>query len=232
MKENRIMNDIKKFIEEDLEKDYSEDFSDVNISPEIYNRLKNAAAEIDKKHIERRKKNRVKRFVQVAACFIVMFSVITFTVHEVATAMKALFFDVNIDEEGGGIVLKPQKNFDLLNEWDEYYYPEYIPEGFELEVVDDEYGREMIFMAQDNDIIIEIDEDPLNASISHDTDTASVENIRINGWDGYLFVDEEHLYVDLILYTDINITGILMRQSTDKEIVIDIAESLKLIRNE
>jgi len=232
MKENRIMNDIKKFIEEDLEKDYSEDFSDVNISPEIYNRLKNAAAEIDKKHIERRKKNRVKRFVQVAACFIVMFSVITFTVPEVATAMKALFFDVNIDEEGGGIVLKPQKNFDLLNEWDEYYYPEYIPEGFELEVVDDEYGREMIFMAQDNDIIIEIDEDPLNASISHDTDTASVENIRINGWDGYLFVDEEHLYVDLILYTDINITGILMRQSTDKEIVIDIAESLKLIRNE
>ena len=233
MKKNKIIKELGEIIENDLEKDYQCDFSDVTISSEIYDKIKNAAAEIDRQYIERKRRVRLKRLVQTVACFIAVCSVITFTMPQAATAMKALLFDVSVDEEAGGMALEPQKDFAVMSQWDEYYYPQYLPDGFELEIADDEYvSKKMIFGSKDSDIIIDMQQDDLNANVSHDIDTASVERIRINGWDGYIFIDEEYCYVDLILYTDINLTTILMRESTDEDIVLDIAENLKLIKNE
>ena len=69
-----------------------------------------------------------------------------------------------------------------------------------------------------------------NVAISHDTDTNTVEEVRIGYYKGYLFEDVQNQSIDVYWLTDDKQLVVAATGEMDKETVIKIAEGLEFTK--
>ena len=186
--------------------------------------------EYDKQRKEKRKKKYISILSKVAIFIIVCSVAIPFIAPKHAEAFRTKIFDMFFNEKSGSVSLRGQTEIDMLGDWDEYYYPEYIPETYELvaaEKVDE--SSTMLFISNDRKHELRIEELPQNSNISIDTDHTSIENVKIGYYDAVYAICKE---ADSALLTWVNekkIISIHGDTSIDKQEYIKIAEKLKFV---
>ena len=87
-----------------------------------------------------------------------------------------------------------QKTFDVPNGWEGMYYPSYIPAEFEVESVENSFGREFAAYMRDknnSDIRLIFEEMSENNEMNVDTENARVYHTEIYGRDAIVSIKEE-----------------------------------------
>ena len=187
------------------------------------------AREFDGKKKKRDRAQKIKRFSQVAAVFLVCIVVTLSVALEASDAFRVRLYSLIFNSENGSVSLSEEES-DLIGDWKDYWYPEFIPEGFNLIAAEDDGGqRILLFESNDGKFNFQIIDMPLDTSVSVDTDTNTIEEIKIGHYRGYMFVDDIYDSIMLFWKTDDRQMMIDARNGIKEDTVKRIAEGLKYV---
>lgn len=171
-----------------------------------------------------RRKRHLKQICAVFLCCILLATAVTTVSSE---AFRAKVFGFFFDDKDGYTDLVPAED----SASDEFFYPEYLPEGYEL-VSDEDVGgagRELIFEnAEKEDFIVLTQSSDNNLELSFDTEKTIKEACLVGEYEGWYFHssnDNEGDTHTLIWERH----GIFLELSTtlSKEETLEIATNLK-----
>lgn len=185
----------------------------------------------DRKANKRKVTEKRKRILQVAAVFLVCITTMTAIAVETSEAFRVRFYSLFTNETDGSVTLLTEREQEIIGEWEDYWYPTYVPNGFQMVAAEKRDNESVIvFESNDRKISFRIMEFSFNVAISHDTDTNTVEEVRIGYYKGYLFEDVQNQSIDVYWLTDDKQLVVAATGEMDKETVIKIAESLEYRR--
>ncbi|MBR1989014.1 MAG: hypothetical protein IJ987_00940 [Firmicutes bacterium] len=116
-----------------------------------------------------KKKKLMKGITRAAAVFAVCLGLTT----AVASAFHVNVFKLIFNPDSGSVTLLSETEQEMIGDWEGYWYPEYLPEGFYLaEAEEVEKLRYMLFIDDKSDKEIIIINDAQSMQYSFDTDTA------------------------------------------------------------
>lgn len=177
---------------------------------------------------ERRTKRKTARqhCLRTAAAFLVCFVVFNAAALGTSEAYREKVFSLFYDNEQGGVTLNFDTGHELVEEWEGYWYPSWLPEGYQLYAAERNDAMDcLLFMSEDMENVLRIVSYPPESTISFDTDTLKHEQMKINLYDGYYFYDEFSCYI--VIGTDTNTVITEHEGAIDKEVMKKIAENLR-----
>ena len=69
-----------------------------------------------------------------------------------------------------------------------------------------------------------------NINLIYNSDDVEIENVKVGQYDGALFVNSNYNYIHLTWLAENQIIEIKISESTDSELILKIAESMKFIK--
>ena len=123
-----------------------------------------------------------------------------------------------------------QKAFGVPAEWEGMYYPSYIPAGFEVESIDNLFGRELSVYMHDKknpDARLIFEEMSETNEMNMDTENARVYHTEIHGSDAIVSVKEK---TSAVIWSKNNRILSVMMDGDNEEQVLKVAESVKQIK--
>ena len=123
-----------------------------------------------------------------------------------------------------------QKTFDVPNGWEGMYYPSYIPAEFEVESVENSFGREFAAYMRDknnSDIRLIFEEMSENNEMNVDTENARVYHTEIYGRDAIVSIKEE---TSTVIWSENNRILSVMMDGDNEEQILKVAKSVKQIK--
>lgn len=185
----------------------------------------------DKKAKKQRVIDKRKRILQVAAVFLVCITTLTAIAVETSEAFRVRFYSFFTNETDGSVTLLPEQEQDLIGGWEDYWYPTYVPDGFQMVAAEKRDNESVIvFESNNRKTSFRIMEFSFNVAISHDTDTNTVEEVRIGYYKGYLFEDVQNESISVYWLTDDRQMEVAATGEMDKETVLKIAERLEFTK--
>lgn len=196
---------------------------DIPPDPEILRRVR----EVDRKNVKEKRKKKVVKYLQITAAFVLCFTTMSAIAMETSDAFRVRVYQLFEDKEQGGVTLFTQEEYDLIGDWDNYWYPTYLPENTTMIGAEkDGVERVMAFRLEDG-AEVRINEYSLDCRISVDTDHTTMEEVRIGYYKGYLFTLDEYLHMSVFWMTDDRQLSVRMEGKLDKELLLQIAEGLE-----
>ncbi|MBH1940177.1 DUF4367 domain-containing protein [Mobilitalea sibirica] len=188
-----------------------------------------------RQELRKKKRNdnriRVMRQLKKAAIFILLLVGVNYFLVISVDAYRVRFFNtiMNIQERFTQIdYVKDSNQTTIPDNWDGYYYPSYIPEGYQLDSVigDTRLVRVIHYVKEDQKIIFQ--QFTGQPSIQVDSEGGIVERIEIFGDQKAVFVEKENYRSISWTFDD----RVFFLQSSDIDItknhLIKIAESLEI----
>ena len=123
-----------------------------------------------------------------------------------------------------------QKAFDVPNGWEGMYYPSYIPAEFEVESVENSFGREFAAYMRDRnnlDVRLIFEEMSENNEMNVDTENARVYHTKIHGSDAIVSIKEK---TSAVIWSESNRILSIMMDGDNEEQILKVAESVKQIK--
>ena len=123
-----------------------------------------------------------------------------------------------------------QKSFDVPNGWEGMYYPSYIPAEFEVESVENSFGREFAAYMRDknnSDVRLIFEEMSENNEMNVDTENARVYHTEIYGRDAIVSIKEE---TSTVIWSENNRILSVMMDGDNEEQILKVAKSVKQIK--
>ena len=123
-----------------------------------------------------------------------------------------------------------QSSFDVPAEWEGMYYLSYIPDGFEVESIDNSFKRDLMVTMRkqhDYDTRLIFNEAANGVDISIDTENAQVYHTEIHGNDAIVSLKEKF---SLITWSENNRILSVMIDGKNEEELLRVAESVKQIK--
>ena len=123
-----------------------------------------------------------------------------------------------------------QKAFDVPNGWEGMYYPSCIPAEFEVESVENSFGREFAAYMRDRnnlDVRLIFEEMSENNEINVDTENARVYHTEIYGRDAIVSIKEK---TSSVIWNESNRILSIMMDGDNEEQILKVAESVKQIK--
>ena len=123
-----------------------------------------------------------------------------------------------------------QKAFDVPNGWEGMYYPSYIPAEFEVESVENSFGREFAAYMRDknnSDVRLIFEEMSENNEMNVDTENARVYHTKIHGSDAIVSIKEK---TSSVIWNESNRILSIMMDGDNEEQILKVAESVKQIK--
>lgn len=192
------------------------------------------AREIDRKReLEQKisKKQAMRRAATAAAIVLALLLFFGISDMQPVEAFRAKFLNTIKKDDVGALVMKSDAE-ELLKDWEDYWYPTYIPEGYSLwEAVADDFRKILIFSAEnDTDKIRLSSFDADSTQATHDTDNHEYKEISIGAYKGYLFSNEENQFLRAIWIAEKDLLMLESSGSLSEEELLKFAESLKFIK--
>lgn len=189
------------------------------------------AAEYDKKRC-REKKKISRRFVQIAAVFVVAAVTLGGISLEASEAFKSKNYELSVNKDTGEVLLVPDNEKELLKDLqkaDRNNYPEYLPEELrEVSYSESDMERVISFMPKDEAYeIIFYEYEPENLSMTYNMEINTLEEIKIGENKGYLFTDATDKNLSLVWQSGNKVLKLTSFNFDNREEFIKIAESIK-----
>lgn len=200
----------------------------VEVPEDLHNEMLAFVRELDRKDAERRKKQLYARVMRIAAVFCVCFITMGTLALGTSDAFRERIFTLFQNKEEGSVTLRNESEYELIGNWTDYWYPTWMPEGYYLLGADKQAGV-MLYVSDSENVEIRIIENDLNTSQTFDTDTTAAAAIEVQGYEGYLFVDEKNKSVDFVWMTESRQIHINQKNSADASIVRKVADNMKYI---
>lgn len=234
---DEVLKEVAKLSKEEIVEENKEYLKKTESIDEIFSMLEPDqsflafARAYDRKANKRKVTEKRKRILQVAAVFLVCITTMTAIAVETSEAFRVRFYSLFTNETDGSVTLLTEREQEIIGEWEDYWYPTYVPNGFQMVAAEKRDNESVIFFeSNDRKISFRIMEFSFNVAISHDTDTNTVEEVRIGYYKGYLFEDVQNQSIDVYWLTDDKQLVVAATGEMDKETVIKIAEGLEFTK--
>lgn len=171
------------------------------------------------------------RFSRYAAVFIGCLVVAGTIGVATSDAFKAKLFNVFISEETGSVALESVPEDSPMENWSDYWYPEYIPDGFKFTAAEESNFDKIIrFDSIDSDQYIIISMWNSEGSVTaYNMDGVEYGSISIGEYEGYYFTDEKDGSCIVTWLTEEQTIRIIS-QYVDKSEIIKVAESMTYVK--
>ena len=185
----------------------------------------------DRSRAKAKKRQKFSKLTRAAAVFLISVVVVGAIGVGTSEAFRVKVFSIFKNDDTGSVTMINENEEELLADWSDYWYPEYMPEGFVLDGAEaDEIEKAMHFSLVNGDAEIIISVGILDYFvISHNIEDCEVEEVDIGYYKGYMFTDKLYNTCDVIWQTDENLMSIDAIGYTDKGEILKIAENLKYI---
>lgn len=191
-------------------------------------RILKVAEDIDKKSHIAHKRFVKQRWVRFAAIFMICFVTLSAVTMGTSEAFRKRIFNLFGDNKNGVVTLQTKTEHDLIGDWSDYWYPEYMTKDFYLnDAIEDK--KFLFYKNRNQDAYIRIFSAE-EGGISFDPDTTQYEQIQIGLYDAYIFSNNEGVYCILICVTENGIFEIWWEGQIDMDEIIKIAENMKFIK--
>ena len=219
-------------IDLDIENEIEEtEKRDVKIPEEYYEQMRPFIHNLNRELEQKRKKSMRQRWLRTAAVFAIAFISLNAAALGTSEAYRHKVFSLFHDEKHGGVTFVFDAESEMVDGWEQYWVPTWIPEGFQLYATEkNEAGLFMMFQ-NDNENVIRLIEYLSDSQVSFDTDTSEMEQISIKGNDGYFLLDEEYKTGKFLW----NMEGVLVElefqgSQISKDDMLKIAQSMEYIK--
>lgn len=232
MSKNREARNSIGIILEEMMDEQEENYDNVIIPGEIDKKMLDFMKTADEQRERKYTKKRRKKYSQICVAAVVAIIVTTTITVASVDALRIKYFGFLLKQNEGNISFTPKEDPDnLLAGWSDYWYPEYIPEGFELIYVENNQIEKLLrFDSKETDAFIIITEDFVQGNIGMDTDWATMTEMEVNGVNGYLFEDDSSNLRTLMWMKD-DVTFMVCGNNTrDSQMIIKMGESLKYVK--
>lgn len=220
---------LAELIAEDMEKELEEiEKLDVEVPEELHQHMLEFVRELDRKDAQRRRKQFRIRAMRFAAVFCVCIITMGTLALGTSEALRERVFTLFHNEEDGSVTLRTKSEYDMIGSWDDYWYPTWIPEGYYLLGADKKAGV-MLFVSDTEEAEIRIVESSLDSNHSFDADTTKADVVKIQEYEGYLFIDQENCSVDVMWLTESRRISIKQKYSLDESVIFKIAENMEYV---
>ncbi len=232
-KSEAVLTYVGKSLAEESDAEYERivaEMSDVKMPEDLRMQIK-GMTEADRQETGKKSSGRIVKKLSIAACvalavFVGAGAILVTNVD----AVRDKFRNFIMEEEPTHITLTPNSEENGLPEgvpatWEGFWYPSYLPEGFEFDfAADREWMKTLTFKDENGDYIYLSQESAEGSIISIDNEADENGSVRIkNMYDGYWIKNGEEYFLVWIQADRI----IDIRASIDLDKIIKIAESLK-----
>lgn len=201
----------------------------VFVPPELHEKMIAFANELDRDDAAKKRRTfrrKAARFAAIfTACFITMGSFAVSTSEAFRLQILHLFYNNETDS----VTLRNETEYDYIGSWDEYWYPEWLPEGFYM-LGAVEKDHLMVFVNENSPIEIRFQEYSMNSSASLDIHTSTAEKILINDWNVTLYIDRIHNNMTAVWLINGNTLEVRVTGSTEKKILIKVIEKMRFVK--
>lgn len=183
----------------------------------------------DNKRKAKERKRRCQRFIRAAAIFLVAFVSLNAVAISTSEAYRERIMSLFKDDTG--VILRTEDEYDLIGDWKNFWYPTNLPETYKLslaEKVEDSFV--MLYLDDENSIELRIKEYPVGQGLMFDTDYLAQENLKVGSYDGYIFIDKEHLLHYAVWMTEKDVIYMEFVGNVTTVEVRKIAEGMKFIK--
>lgn len=219
-------------INQDIEREIEEiEKRDVEIPEEYYKQMRPFIHKLNQELEQKKKKQTRQRWMRMAAVFAVVFISLNAAALGTSEAYRDKVFSLFHDEEQGGVTFVFDAEGEMVEDWENYWAPTWIPEGFQLYATDKNESGHFILFQDDKNQIIRLSEYTSDSQISFDTETLGMEEVSIGQNNGYYFKDTEHPRGYVFWYA-VKYPIILEFVGADlnKEVVLKVAENMYYVR--
>lgn len=203
----------------------------VEVPEELDRKILQMAREYDAKHRQEIWKKRGRTALRTAAVFAAFVLGIGAIGMSASEAFRMHIFSMFENRNDGAVAFRDDAAYELLKGWSDYWYPEYLPEGYYLLTAEeDELQKILLFKSAESteELRVYIKNTQLLSMI--DIDTNIYEKTYVNSYDGYIYVDSSSNSADLIWQEDNRILEISISGSTEQDLIMRIAENMKYVK--
>lgn len=178
------------------------------------------------KAIRYRRLNRIARFAAVFLICVITVGAIGMSTSE---AFRTTVFNLfNVDAEDP-VFFRDETEEQLLKGEGDYWYPEYMTEGFEITSIKKiQEGKILTYESKNDQSEIEVVSQHV-PYIIEDEDFSQLEKFKLGNYTGYLVLDEANDWAELFWQVDDVMVSVSSDGLEDKEELVKIAESTRYI---
>ncbi len=229
--ENKLLEQIAEAVSKQYEIENEEAMKALEDVPEYLDKnVFSIIEQLEKENSEQRKKLRRKTALKAAAILIVCTAAFNVVALSVSEAYRSRFFNFIYNDESGSVKFLTENEESLLADWNNYWYPEYLPEGYYLHDAINDIDKTLIFLNNNGNSDIFIRFYNFDTNLTYNSDDVEIENVKVGQYDGILFVNQNYNYTLLTWLAENQIIEIKISESTDSELILKIAESMKFIK--
>ena len=228
---DEIMEKIAEILDEELTADLERYAKmEVEIPPEHDRKILEMARRCDRERRRAKRRTACRKAARVAAVFLVVMLALGGIGISSSEAFRMRVFNLFENKEDGAVVLRSKTDAEILKGWEDYWYPEYLPEGYYLlSAEDDSLTKLLIFKSSDNSREIRLLEDQKGGSLAVDMDTNECEKINNGDYEIYVFCDEKNSTRVAIFGMGEQRIRMYLSDEEDSETICKIAANLQYV---
>lgn len=224
----KFMKTLAKKIDDAFEKEYEElNEAGKEFSLQLDTKLLEAAKFYDKRYAVGQKKRKSRRILQKAAVFLLLVLSVNTLAIGTSHAYRQFVFQVFENKENHSINFHDRAEQDMIGSWNDYWYPTYLPEGYQIVAAEEIPVKCLLIQAVTGEEPLLITEYPQGAELSYDTKHSQISDIRIHNSIGKRIAFEDHTRI--VYPTETIMLEFRFDATIPEQEVVKIAENMEYV---
>ena len=224
----KFMKTLAKKIDDEFEKEYEElNEAGKEFSPQLDAKLLEAAKFYDKRYAVGQKKRKSRKLLQKAAVFLLIFLSVNTLAIGTSHAYRQFVFQMFENEENHSINFHDRAEQDMIGSWNDYWYPTYLPEGYQIVAAEEVPEKCLLIQAGISEASLIITEYSQETELSYDTEHSQISDIRIHNYLGKRIAFENHTII--VYQTETVMLEFRFDATIPEQEVVKIAENMEYV---
>ena len=165
--------------------------------------------------------------MQKAAVFLLIFLSVNTLAIGTSHAYRQFVFQMFENEENHSINFHDRAEQDMIGSWNDYWYPTYLPEGYQIVSAEEIPVKCLLIQAATGEEPLLITEYPQGSELSYDTEHSQISDIRIHNYLGKRIAFEDHTRI--VYPTETMILEFRFDAGIPEREVVKIAENMEYV---
>ena len=226
--DQKIMKALARKTDDAFEKEY-EELNEVGkgFSPQLDAKLSEAAKFYDMQYAAGQKKRKSRQILQKAAVFLLIFLSVNTLAIGTSHAYRQFVFQMFENEENHSINFHDRAEQDMIGSWNDYWYPTYLPEGYQIVAAEEVPEKCLLIQACISEASLIITEYSQETELSYDTEHSQISDIRIHNYLGKRIAFENHTII--VYQTETVMLEFRFDATIPEQEVVKIAENMEYV---
>lgn len=224
-----VLTSAAKIIEKQIEDDIKErEERNIDIPKELDEKLLNIVRQIDGDRKAEIRKNNWKSMSRVVATLLICLTCVGTLAVGTSDALRLKIFNLFSNDKTGSVTFHNNEEADAIGSWKNFWYPGYLPEGFELAASSEE-EHFLLYQNKKDESEISVYEIDSDATLSLDNETSGRQKIKVGQYEGYMLSNRKAGNTAVVWLMDEKTVMMEFANLHDQDMILRIIDDMKYI---